>query len=596
MESLNGDKWGAYLAMRCGESSSQSCVGTEYAVPYAVPPAERSVQSIGMNFEALAALRSTDIFDSIWQMLRTARATDGKSAVHMAAVQPALVAIDLRNTVQHTDGWSTNANMTAQRHSVVEKLENIVVPVIKNILTRDNARSADLLDQTPLHSCARSGATKTCGLLLDAGADPNTQNLLGQTPLHVATIYGSVETIDLLLKHGAKRSVKDAFGASFDDYIASPGNGVPARVAKERYLVAVRAPMTDATPDPPGTPAACDANGGWETGEPPASDMERCDIDRRTRLTPDEWFQEYYMRGRPVLIQGALPLNERCGMSKANMTKSTLVNGSMACGATAYPSITRQFFCPQPCTLDSLEHGTKCKVPTYGAVRNPTTGDEPMSYYTPAAVKANIAMILPGLDHLLEHVLPDDQSKRAKRLRENIEWAKLLPPRFFNNTPPFNHLCKVYIQHGNKQIFMAGKDGGATMHYHSSAYNALFFGYKRWHLLSPRYAEISGMPVSDYVRDADKRGIDQMQCLQRAGDVLLLPRGYGHATINPYGFGVGVGALYTDSMSHGAMSTTKFENNADGKYSWLPQSFAGIPLQGSLNATTIRAAGMGVQN
>ena len=65
------------------------------------------------------------------------------------------------------------------------------------------------------------------------------------------------------------------------------------------------------------TPAACDANGGWETGEPPASNMERCDIDRRTRLTPDEWFQEYYMRGRPVLIQGALPLNERCGMSKA---------------------------------------------------------------------------------------------------------------------------------------------------------------------------------------------------------------------------------------------------------------------------------------
>ena len=91
------------------------------------------------------------------------------------------------------------------------------------------------------------------------------------------------------------------------------------------------------------------------------------------------------------------------------------------------------------------------------------------------------------------------------------------------------------------------------MHFHAAAYNALFFGYKKWMLLPPRWAELSGMPVADFFNDAYERKIRRYECTQRAGDVLLLPRLYGHATINPYGFAIGVGNLYIDARSEATL-------------------------------------------
>ena len=66
-----------------------------------------------------------------------------------------------------------------------------------------------------------------------------------------------------------------------------------------------------------------------------------------------------------------------------------------------------------------------------------------------------------------------------------------------------------------------------------------------------------------------------MQCLQRPGDILLLPRGMGHATINPYGFGVGLGALYTDSSSDSALSVKNYPKTK----TWLPEKMSEIPMK-----------------
>jgi hypothetical protein len=100
---------------------------------------------------------------------------------------------------------------------------------------------------------------------------------------------------------------------------------------------------------------------------------------------------------------------------------------------------------------------------------------------------------------------------------------------------------------------MSGKDAGATMHFHASAYNILFFGWKKWILLPPRYTEISGMPVSKYIRDTETRGIHKYECMQRPGDLVLLPRYWGHATINPYGFATGLGNLYLDAKTEATL-------------------------------------------
>ena len=81
------------------------------------------------------------------------------------------------------------------------------------------------------------------------------------------------------------------------------------------------------------------------------------------------------------------------------------------------------------------------------------------------------------------------------------------------------------------------------MHYHSQAMNALVRGSKKWFLRHPSFAHYDRTPVKEWVRrskdDAEHavRGAPEdrpslIQCVQRAGDILFVPSGWGHAVLN----------------------------------------------------------------
>jgi ankyrin repeat protein len=74
---------------------------------------------------------------------------------------------------------------------------------------------------TLLHiACASGQDTGILTTLLNAGADPNSQDDVGRTPLHNAYIFGaSPEIVKLLLKHGAKSEVKDSYGKTPSEYL-----------------------------------------------------------------------------------------------------------------------------------------------------------------------------------------------------------------------------------------------------------------------------------------------------------------------------------------------------------------------------------------
>merc|ERR1711935_1236775 len=57
---------------------------------------------------------------------------------------------------------------------------------------------------------------------------------------------------------------------------------------------------------------------------------------------------------------------------------------------------------------------------------------------------------------------------------------------------------------------------------------------------------MSGMPARECMKDAEARGIKPYECTQRPGDLMIVPRMYGHATLNEFGFAVGIGSLFVD--------------------------------------------------
>ena len=65
-------------------------------------------------------------------------------------------------------------------------------------------------------------------------------------------------------------------------------------------------------------------------------------------------------------------------------------------------------------------------------------------------------------------------------------------------------------------------------HYHEQAVNALGFGRKTWYLRPPPTSTHSVEPPRTWRRAP----LDAIVCEQRAGDILYVPAGWGHAVVN----------------------------------------------------------------
>ena len=82
------------------------------------------------------------------------------------------------------------------------------------------------------------------------------------------------------------------------------------------------------------------------------------------------------------------------------------------------------------------------------------------------------------------------------------------------------------------QFYMGPTGGGAQPHWHSLAWNWLVHGRKEWWLWPPHDASYAARHVSTSVGGAEAVGGRALRCTQRAGDVLVVPETWGHATVN----------------------------------------------------------------
>jgi len=478
------------------------------------------------------------------------KAADGKTVLHTLMAYPGL-AVPSATQFYNIDEWhyknkvnkkleKEQGQRTNGRHKLIKRETRALHSAVKVILSLapDLVEEEDINGDTPLHFAAYNGDDETIAILLDHKADPNARNKHGQTPLHKSALYGSLEASQRLLQGGADRRLLDAHDSSFDHYIAGAGN---AFSVGDALKLGVKRRKAREDPRPAdGSAADCSVDGGYNVGKEDPS--RECSIDRRTDLTAKEYLAEYGLQGRPVIMQGILPLAERCHLSKdVLMKKKSLsetgccgtdhttemdITEEFRCGPTAYPRMTYQEYCPRKCSLERFNQigGITCEDPSR----------------TSTAPKYR-----PTIGHAFDLTPHCDAN-----------FALQVSPRFCRRGPsagdrasPFPAVSSTFITAKKGQFFVNGKGGGATMHFHTAAYNALFFGYKNWYLAGPKHAAITGMTVDKFLESnkaAGRSGVPLSQCVQRPGDVIFVPNFYGHATRCDVGLCTGMGNLYND--------------------------------------------------
>ena len=97
----------------------------------------------------------------------------------------------------------------------------------------------------------------------------------------------------------------------------------------------------------------------------------------------------------------------------------------------------------------------------------------------------------------------------------------------------------TFTDEGIGQFYFGPAGSGAPLHYHYQAWNALVYGKKAWVLVPPHQASFSNVPAKEMVRRlaaedvaAGKTMGGKLRCVQRAGDVVVVPTGWGHLTYN----------------------------------------------------------------
>ena len=86
---------------------------------------------------------------------------------------------------------------------------------------------------------------------------------------------------------------------------------------------------------------------------------------------------------------------------------------------------------------------------------------------------------------------------------------------------------------GSGQFFLGGAGSGAPQHYHTNpAWNALVYGRKGWVLSPPHDTVFSNVPAATKVKDLGSEVGSMLRCVQEAGDVIVVPKWWGHMTLN----------------------------------------------------------------
>lgn len=98
-----------------------------------------------------------------------------------------------------------------------------------------------------------------------------------------------------------------------------------------------------------------------------------------------------------------------------------------------------------------------------------------------------------------------------------------------NDIPKLGYISNLVEVH--TQFYQGRAGTGAPMHLHIDAWNCLVYGEKRWFLMPPFQGVYSAMPIRQWI-DELYPSMQVLECTQRAGDILYVPKYWSHAVLN----------------------------------------------------------------
>ena len=449
--------------------------------------------------------------------------------------------------------WGRGWNRTLWRHDFIVAASDELLPTLRQWLRHAPGLASQQCDNrqrtTPLHLAAFLGAPAVITLLLEHGAQAGVTNQRGGTPLDEAMGRGNGEAVTLLFR-ALPPHMQQAARAQLAAYLALPDAslrreqlgddlGLPATIAR-------RAARVDPLPaSRTGGRLPCSAEGGWRAHVPGAAEAaadEASDIDQRVGLSETEYFRDYFLLGRPVLIRNAASLAERCALAASSEPMhSAATQTHFQCGATAYPDLTGRRACGTYSFIDLISNPRCTDQAATRPVCNWKLGKvrkRPLPR-AQGMVGAGEAGNAAGL--VASNPRDDGVNSSAGFMH--------MPSRFRHpsHIPPMSFMRGSWNGCTSRALWGGTASSGSGFHYHNAAYNMLFFGTKKWMLTPPRYSGLSDLDSIDWPDEQAQSQLPAglpLRFTQRAGDLVIVPSQWGHSTLSHGGFTIGLGVLW----------------------------------------------------
>eukprot|EP00008_Paramoeba_atlantica_P003320 CAMPEP_0201476220 /NCGR_PEP_ID=MMETSP0151_2-20130828/1471_1 /ASSEMBLY_ACC=CAM_ASM_000257 /TAXON_ID=200890 /ORGANISM="Paramoeba atlantica, Strain 621/1 / CCAP 1560/9" /LENGTH=787 /DNA_ID=CAMNT_0047856523 /DNA_START=1491 /DNA_END=3851 /DNA_ORIENTATION=- len=355
--------------------------------------------------------------------------------------------------------------------------------------------------------------------------DTTDQN--GQTPLHTSIIMRSYDITKLVIKKDASLKKKDSFGRSAQDlfcrhYSELACQKVPDLCHCDSFVLPSSSPPL---PFPNNNKKDQDSFKLVEKfiypfqHKTPQIEV----IDKKEGLTKEAFVADFLTTGVPVLVQNGL---------NSEMERE---RGKEFLESLSFDQLRGNDAAKELHVISSLPYGE--------------TFDAPHSSLSLSDFLDSLEKEKEGEgEREGEKEREEEEKREEEEERKEEEEEEFSAPKYLFSSlpqnssllssfkvPPFLDFSHTNLTIRKRQFYVGDVGSGAPVHFHGAAFNVLAHGLKKWFLFPPSSALYSRVPALDWLQNTDLSKFEAgelYEVVQHPGDVLWLPYGWGHLTIN----------------------------------------------------------------